>query len=478
MAAELEPYRQYKDSGVEWLGEVPAHWDVRCLGRIGRFFKGGGGTKEDERESGVPCVRYGDLYTHHRFFITASRACVSPELAATAYTPLRYGDVLFAGSGETIDEIGKSAVNLIRGSACCGGDVIIFRPSIRVAPRFLGYASDCPLSARQKASMGRGFTVMHIYSRDLKYMVVALPPLLEQAAIVRFLDHADRSIRRYIRAKQKLIALLEEQKQALIHQAVTGKIDVRTGQPYPAYKPSGADWLGEVPAHWYLSPLKRVSRRWQNGATPPTSKIVFYENGNVPWYGPNSCGTKEEVAQPVRHLSNAAFLHGGARLVRGPALLIVVIGATAGRMTLMPNDGSTNQQITAFEIPRERVSPRFMLRQARGAESWLRSTAASSTIPILDSGVLGRLLCAVPPLVEQEMINRAVDCSVARIDELVERRLEAISLFREYRARLIADVVTGNLDVRNAAAELPGDDISDRAGELAEESNVDNEVTV
>ena len=77
-----------------------------------------------------------------------------------------------------------------------------------------------------------------------------LPPLPEQTAIVRFLDHADRRIRRYIRAKQKLIALLEEQKQAIIHQAVTGQIDVRTGQPYPAYKPSGVEWLGEVPAHW------------------------------------------------------------------------------------------------------------------------------------------------------------------------------------------------------------------------------------
>ena len=117
MAAELKPYPGYKDSGVEWLGKVPTHWEVRHLGRIGRFSKGGGGTKEDATEHGVPCVRYGDLYTHHLFFITTSRTCVSPELAATVYTPIQYGDVLFAGSGETIDEIGKSAVNLIRGPA-------------------------------------------------------------------------------------------------------------------------------------------------------------------------------------------------------------------------------------------------------------------------------------------------------------------------------------------------------------------------
>ena len=87
-----------------------------------------------------------------------------------------------------------------------------------------------------------------------------LPPLPEQTAIVRFLDHADRRIQRYIRAKQKLIGLLEEQKQAIIHQAVTGQIDVRTSQPYPAYKPSGVEWLGDVPAHWEVRRVKQVSR--------------------------------------------------------------------------------------------------------------------------------------------------------------------------------------------------------------------------
>ena len=244
MTADLKPYPAMKDSGMEWLEAVPEHWEVRQLGRIGRFSKGSGGTKEDESEHGVPCIRYGDLYTQHQFFITKSRTCVTREIAAT-YTPTRYGDVLFAGSGETIDEIGKSGVNLILGPACCGGDVIIFRSSIQVDARFLGYATDCPQAVCQKACMGRGITVMHIYWGDLKYMTVALPPLPEQAAIVRFLDHADRRIRRYIHAKQKLVKLLEEQKQALIHQIVTGRIDVRTGQPYPAYKPSGVEWLGD-----------------------------------------------------------------------------------------------------------------------------------------------------------------------------------------------------------------------------------------
>ena len=457
MGTALRPYPRMKDSGLEWLGDVPEHWEVRSLGMIGRFFKGRGGTKADETEEGVPCVRYGDLYTRHQFHITQSKARVAADRAGT-YTPVRYGDVLFAGSGETLEEIGKSAVNLMRGSAVCGGDVIIFRPTIDVDAEFIGWSTDCRHASSQKAHMGRGITVMHIYSSDLKYLAVSLPPLPEQTAIARFLDHADQRIRRCIRAKERLIELLEEQKQAIIHQAVTGRIDVRTGQPYPAYKDSGVEWLGKVPEHWELMSLKWLSRRIQNGATPPTARPRYYENGTVPWYGPSSCGTTEEVGRPVKHLNPAAFSHGVARIVMGPAILFVVIGATAGRMALMRNEGSTNQQITAYEADTNLVCPRFLLRQLRLAENWLRSTASSATLPILDSNVVDLLKCAIPSLAEQDLIGQFLRSHMEIVDRSLADASRQIALLNEYRTRLIADVVTGKLDVREAAYNLPVSD--------------------
>ena len=152
---------------------------------------------------------------------------------------------MFAGSGETIDEIGKSVVNLISGNAYCGGDIIVFRPSIIANAPFLGYATDCLQIAYQKSRMGRGITVMHIYSDALEYVTIALPPISEQEAIVRYLDYVDGRIRCYINARQKLVKLLEEQKQALIHRAVTRSLD-----PNVRLKPSGIEWLGDVSAHW------------------------------------------------------------------------------------------------------------------------------------------------------------------------------------------------------------------------------------
>lgn len=238
MAERLNPYPAYKPSGLDWLGDVPAHWDVRQLGRMGRFFKGNGGTKADETDDGIPCVRYGDLYTNHSFHITETRSRVDLLVAETTYTSIQYGDVLFAGSGETIEEIGKSAVNLMHGPACCGGDLIVFRPERVMNPQFLGYATDCKTTAQYKARVGRGFTVMHIYGTDLKYLSIAVPPVVEQAAVARFLDHATNRIDRYIRSKEKLFGtaqrqpsgtsgLLGEYRDRLISDVCTGKLDVR-----------------------------------------------------------------------------------------------------------------------------------------------------------------------------------------------------------------------------------------------------------
>ena len=248
----LRSYSAYKPSGVPWLGDVPEHWDVVQLGRIGVFSKGSGGTKDDEVLDGIPCIRYGDLYTTHKYFISQTRSYISPAKAGI-YTPIKTGDVLFPTSGETVEEIGKSAVNLMHTQVFCGGDLIIFRPTVPMEPKFAGYALDCPAAQTQKSLMGHGITIMHIYSGQLKYLWLPLPTLPEQTAIVRYLDHVDRRIRRYVEAKQKLIALLEEQRQAIIHQVVTRGLD-----PNVRLKPSGVEWLGDTPKHWEIRRLKSL----------------------------------------------------------------------------------------------------------------------------------------------------------------------------------------------------------------------------
>ena len=452
----LRPYPAYKDSGVEWLGKVPEHWDVRRMGSFGRFFKGGGGTKKDETGVGVPCVRYGDLYTQHQFFITKSKAYVSRDRAG-AYTPIRYGDVLFAGSGETIEEIGKSAVNLINGAACCGGDAIVFRPTIDFVAKFIGWGTDCHLAASQKACMGRGITVMHIYSNDLKRLVLALPPLSEQTAIARFLDDADRRIRHYIRAKERLIELLQEQNQAIIHQAVTGRIDVRTGQPYPALRDSGVEWLGQVPEHWDVRRMGSFGRFFKgSGGTKKDETGV-----GVPCVRYGDLYTQHQffITKSKAYVSNDragayATIRYGDVLFAGLGETIEEIGKSA--VNLINGAACCGGDVIVFRPTIDLVAEYIGWgTDCRLAASQKACMGRGITVMHIYSSDLKRLVLPLPPLPEQAAIVRFLEDAIRRISGRRATAERQIELLNEYRTRLIADVVTGKLDVRKAAARLP-----------------------
>ena len=378
----------------------------------------------------------------------------SSRLDRSGYKLVQPGDIAYNKMRAWQGALGVSGYRGIISPA-----YVVQRPRTNAHARYLHFLLRTPAFAKEAERWSYGITsdMWSLRPEHFKMIYSCIPPLLEQTAIACFLDHMDHRIQKYIRAKEKLIALLDEYKQALIHQAVTGQIDVRTSEPYSEYKESGAEWLGRVPGHWDVAPLKWVSDRSQNGSTPPTSEARHYEDGTVPWYGPSSCGDSEEVGRPTRLLNKLAFAKGAAAFIRGPALLIVVIGTT-GKMTVMPQDGSTNQQITAFELSSDRVIPIFLLYQLRLSEKWLRSTASTATIPILDSDVVNRLPCAIPSLPEQTTIAQSLRQIADRLDRVRASNRRQIDFIQEYRIRLVSDVVTGKLDVREVAATLPNTD--------------------
>ncbi len=222
----LDPNVKMKDSGVEWIGEVPEKWEAVKISHIGKLTKANGGSKQDNVDSGISCIRYGDLYTTHEYIIRKSRSYIE-EGKLDEYTAIQYGDALFAASGETFEDIGRSAVNLLKEDACCGGDVIVLKPSKDIDPLFLGYALDSIPSKYQKALMGRGYTVVHIYTEQLRDLIVAVPPSFEQKTIGIALDRQTARIDLIIEKTQRSIDLLRERRSALITAAVTGQIDLR-----------------------------------------------------------------------------------------------------------------------------------------------------------------------------------------------------------------------------------------------------------
>ena len=491
MIANLISYPKMKPSGVEWLGDVPEHWEVRRLGQIGRLSKGNGGNKEDEVSLGVPCVRYGDLYTTHTNFILKSRSFVSVAKAED-YTPITFGDVLFAASGETINEIGKSAVNLMQSGACCGGDIILFRPERQVESRYMGYATDCRPAAAQKATMGRGITVKHIYGDQLKYLTLAFPPLPEQAAIVRFLDHAARRIRRYIHAKQKLITLLEEQKQAIIHQAVTRGIG-----GWAKLKATGNTWFPDVPAHWDVMPMRRVITRSVDG---PHHSPEYLDHG-IPFLSARNIKVDRWSLEDVKFISQIDYETFCQRVKPARGDVLYTKGGTTGVARTVDLDYPFQVwvHVAVLKLRKARILPRYLATALNSPRCYEQSQLFTRGATNQDLG-LGRMkdiVIPVPPLADQSDIIERVAAIEDQIGSGIKAALHEIELLREYRTRLIADVVTGKLDVREVSAGLPEiDPLADEfdalttqatetgvmeledATELPEESAMENEATV
>ena len=452
----LKSYSEYRLSGIDWLGDVPCHWDVVQLGRVGTFLKCSGGTKADEVPDGIPCVRYGDLYTSHRTFIERTRSFITEE-TAREYTPIEYGDILFAGSGETIEEIGISAVNLIESQVRGGGDIILFRPQLQIDARFSGYLLDSSQSQCQKSRMGRGITVMHVYAGELKYLWLSIPPLDEQTAIVRYLDRAADRIRRAISAKERLIELLTEQRQAVIHRAVTRGLD-----PDVPLKDSGVEWLGDVPEHWEVRRLGYLASKFGSGITPRGGATVYQETG-IPFLRSQNIHFDGLRTANVAYISERMHNKLAASHVKPSDVLLNITGASIGRVCSVPTDfteANVNQHVCIVRPRREHILSEFL-------SAYLSTPTIQSEIYIQQSGAsregltlqsIRGFLIPVPPLAEQNAIAHCLDKATAAIDDAIDKAQRQIDLLREYRTRLIADVVMGQVDVRGAIgdeAELP-----------------------
>ena len=306
---------------------------------------------------------------------------------------------------------------------------------------------------------------------DFKHLPCSIPPLPEQAAIVRFLDHADRYIQRYIRAKQKLIALLEEQKRAIINEAVTGRIDVRTGRTYPAYKDSGVEWLGEVPEHWKWCRLRNVvslvttgSRGWSSYASD--TGPLFIRVANL------SRGALKLRFDDVVRLNLPDTSEAQRTRIKAGDLLISVT-AYIGSVGVVPEE--LEEAYVSQHVARCQPSPGScsqwigyvllsMIGQTHGQISLYGGTKDGLSLDDVKNYPI-----LLPPRIEQDQAVRWIESNLSTLVRAGESAKRQIEKVREFRNRLIADVVTGKLDVRAAAAEPPEEYVLRDAEESAEE---------
>ena len=450
MAAELKPYPDYKDSGVEWLGKVPAHWKVERLKcSLAHVVQQ---AAEPPRMGTVVALENVESWTGRVVMATGSGRSFDSQLKI-----FRSGDVLFGKLRPYLAKVAR-----LRSDGLCVGEFLVLRPrhgSVKGA-YFKHFLRSKPVIDTVTASTF-GAKMPRADWQFLGGIPVVRPPVAEQAAIVRFLDHADRRIRRYIRAKEKLIALLQEQKQAVVHEAVTGRIDVRTGRPYSAYKDSKVEWLGDIPEHWYRTRLKAMLYR-------PTRNGLFKKKEHfgtgVPLvnvadvYRDDLCidaSSLERVEAEPDEIRRFRIQDGDIFFVRSSLKL-----EGTGRAAIATNCSTD----TVFECHLvqarpdvRRVNPRYLVAQlsSHAFRHYLISRANTVTMATVAQDTISSCPVVTPRRAEQDGVVEWTDRQWRQLSRVIEDANRQIVLLREYRSRLIADVVTGKLDVREVVAGFP-----------------------
>ncbi len=462
MIADLRRYPAMKDSGVPWLGEVPEHWGVLPNRAIFDEIK-----ERDRPDADMLSVTITKGVIRQQALLEDSSKKDSSKLDRSAYKFVRPGDIAYNKMRAWQGAVGVSEHEGIVSPA-----YVVQRPREGAAPRYVHYLLRTPAFAKEAERWSYGITsdMWSLRPEHFKLIYSCLPPLTEQAAIVRFLDHADRRIRRYIRAKQKLIKLLEEQKQAIIHRAVTRGLD-----PNVCLKPSGVEWLGDVPEHWEVRRIASFSPKITNGWVGPTRDILRDEG--VPYV--QSLHVKRGMIRfAKRYFVDRAWLNARPKICLREGDVVVVQTGDIGQVACIPPefDGAGCHALIIIRTDPKVMSGRFLdlvLRSRYGFEN-LKSLQTGALHPHLNCTWVREILVPVPPGDEQNMLLQSTGNATASLARAVANAEAEIDLLGEYRTRLIADVVTGKLDVREAAARLPDEaDDPEPLDEIEAESDTD-----
>lgn len=411
-------------------------WAEVPLSEVGALIRGRGGSKADAVDNGVPCIRYGDLYTRHdnvvrdvQSFVAASRA--------SAYTALQFGDVVFAASGETVDEIGKAAAFCGTQPAVTSGDTIVLRPGQRADGRFLGYAANSISANKHKSRMGQGSSVFHISASHIGRYRLPLPPLPEQRAIAAVLDTIDDAIQK----TEQIIAKLQQVKQGLLHDLLTRGIDdngeLRDPERHPQQFQDSP--LGRIPKGWTVQLVDEVAVRG-SGHTP-SKRVPSYWNGGIKWVSLADSWRLDRtyIFDTDKEISELGIANSSA--VKHTAGTVVVSrDAGVGKSAILGVGMAVSQHFIAWRCS-DRLSELFFYYWLQHKKPMFEAIAFGSTIQTIGLPFFKRLRMAVPPRDEQD----AAAARIRAIENAVDQETMEAEKLRALKAGLAEDLLTGRV---------------------------------
>jgi type I restriction enzyme, S subunit len=419
----LPRYENYKDSGVEWIGEIPDGWDVKKLKYVAEMKSGESITSDQIKESGDFPVYggngsrgYFDSFTHEGDYVLIGRQgalCGNINYAAGKFWASEHAIVCTLARFNVTKWFGELllAMNLNQYS----------------------------VSAAQP-----GLSI-----ENIKILQIPVPPSSEQTVIASFLDRKTAELDQLIAKKEELITLYEEEKTSIINLAVTRGVD-----PHVKLKPSGVDWLGDVPEHWDVQKLKHVIDSIVGGGTPATGNPLFWE-GTIPWVSPKDMKV-DYIVKTEDNVTEFAVTSSSTNLIEPEQILIVVrSGILKHTLPVAINKVIVclNQDMKAIK-PCAGIDTKFFFWKLKGLSKEILTycNKMGATVDSIEIPDLLNLLFTFPPITEQAAIVAHIETEYSRLETIIEKYKKQIDLFKEYRTTLISEVVTGKIDVSDEVA--------------------------
>ncbi len=437
-------YPEYKDSGVEWIEEIPAHWELKRL----RFLCTLNPPKTEIRDlplnttvSFLPMEKVGEGGG-----LRLDETRTLEQLIQSGYTFFQNNDVVVAKITPCFEN-GKGALceELVAGVGFGTTELQVLRVFGENNPKFIFYLTISDPFRRLGTSMMKGSAGQKRVPDDFTMnFSLAVPSLSDQEAIVTFLDRETMKIDDLIAKMERLIELLEEKRSALISRAVTKGLN-----PEVPMKDSRIQWLGEIPAHWDIKRLKHLVQFF-GGGTPAKGNLSFW-SGQIPWVSPKDMRF-ETIDDSEDHISEEALDASATQLIYAGAVLIVVrSGILKHSIPVAVNERpvALNQDMKAL-VPEKRVISTYLSALIRSHQKallvhWRR---VGATVESIEHELLANTQISVPPTHEQHEIARFINQRTMKIDNLVDKLREHIKKLREYRTALVFAAVTGKIDVR------------------------------
>lgn len=431
----MKRYSEYKDSGVKWIGEIPEHWKIAPFGRHFSYGKGLPITKADLQSEGIPVISYGQIHskknTGTKIDENLIRYVHPSYIDTNPQSLLKENDFIFADTSEDIEGCGNCAYNDINGNIFAGYHTVIARPKNILFPKYYAYLFQSKNWKTQIQTLVNGVKVYSINRGILKQSILLIPKKDEQEAIVTYLDTKVAKIDEYISIAEKKIAALEELKQTIIAEAVTRGIH----KDVPM-KDSGVKWIGMIPEHWKVHKIRsHFKERRVKVSDKDFQALSVAKIGIVP---------QLEDACKTDNGDNRKQVLKGDFVVNSRS-------DRKGSCGISPLDGSVsliNIVLRPFNILQEYVHYLFrshnyieeFYRNGRGIVADLWTTRYSE---------MRNIQIPVPPLSEQQEIVTYLDSKVASINQFCQAERSQIEKLKEYKQRLISDVVTGKVKVTN-----------------------------